>query len=122
MSIYVYITRHRNPLDDGPAIEEQEWLSATTADPAFREPADSERESPPRRKHTIERIWTGHPEGFTVPFSWTDGQIDISNADEPMIAKAMQLARTLNANVVSEMGEIYNDDGSHKGFVDGEPW
>jgi hypothetical protein len=122
MSIYVYITRRHNPIDeDGPIIQEVEWRSVVSTDLTFRD-ASAEEIGRARPSNSHYSIWLGHPEGLDAWFIWTDGQIDIRNPDEAMVAKAMELAMKLKANVVSEMGEIFNEDGSHKGFVDGEPW
>jgi hypothetical protein len=122
MSIYVYITRRRNPIDeDGPVIDEGAWRSVVSADLTFRD-ASAEEIGSARPSKSHYSIWLGHPAGLDTWFIWTDGQIDIRNPDEPMVAKAMELAGKLKASVVSEMGEIFNEDGSHKGFVDGEPW
>jgi len=122
MSIYVYITRRRNPIDDeGPTISEVEWLSVVSNDPTFRN-ASVEEIGSGRPSKSSYSIWLEHPEGLDAWFIWTNGQIDIRNPDEPLIAKAMALASKIDANVVSEMGELFNEDGRHKGFVDGEPW
>lgn len=122
MSIYVYLTRRLNPtLDEEPHIGEAEWLAVATADGSFRAASDLEREQTGLRRPSI-LIWTGHPDGDEAWFSWTSGQIDVRNPDEPMIAKMMTLAPKLGAHVISEMGEVFNEDGTHKCFVDGEPW
>ncbi|MGH6949920.1 MAG: hypothetical protein ACREH4_03550 [Vitreimonas sp.] len=122
MSIYVYITRRRNPIEDtGPVVGELEWLSAIEGDPTFRRPS-REEVGKERRSPSSYAVWTAHPEGHDTWFIWTNGQIDIKNPDEPMIAKAISIAARLGAQVVSEMGELFNEDGSHRGFVDGEPW
>jgi hypothetical protein len=122
MSINVYLTRRKNPtLDTEPHIGEQEWRAVGVADGAFREAAEAElKESGLRRPSIL--IWTGHPDAAEAWFSWTDGQIDVRTPDEPMIAKMMTLAPLLNARVISETGEVFNEDGTHKCFVDGEPW
>lgn len=121
MSIYVYITRREKPFEDGVSISESDWRAVALADPTLREPTIGEIERG-RPAHSVYFVWTAHPKGLDTWFVWTAGQIDVSNPDEPMVAKAMQLASKLDAHVISEMGEVFNEDGSHKGFVDGEPW
>lgn len=121
MSIYVYVTRRHKPFEDSPSIDASEWLEVSASDPSFRQPSAAEIE-PARRTKSHYAVWTGHPEGLEAWFIWTNGQIDVKNPDEPMVVKAMAIARKLSAHVVSETGEIFNEDGSHKAFVDGKPW
>lgn len=122
MSIYVYITRRRNPIeDDGPVILEQDWRSAVSRDLSFRD-ASADEMSGMRPTSFPCSIWLGHPQGLDAWFVWANGQIAVRNPDEPLIAKAKAIASQLDAHVISEMGELFNDDGSHQGFVDGEPW
>lgn len=118
MSIYVYITRREKPFED---IAEPEWRAIADADPSLREPTENEIGGR-RARASHYRIWTGHPTENEVWFIWTDGQIDIKSPDETMIVKALAIAAKLDAHVISEMGEMFNDDGSHRCFVDGEPW
>ena len=122
MSIHVYLTRRWNPIvDEKPDITEEEWREVAAADGFFTPAGDRELRDARLKSPSI-LIWTGHPDGLEAWFSWTNGQIDVRNPDEPMIAKMMALAPKLSARVVSEMGEIFNEDGSHNCFVDGEPW
>ncbi len=126
MSIYVYITRRRNPLEPGDTVSLEEWQRLVASDPSFRAPtAEDHKELAMNWKGAPfpeDAIWTGHPDYPAVWFCWSDGNIELKSPDEIMIAKMMTLAAKLDANVISEMGELFNEDGSHKGFVDGEPW
>lgn len=126
MSIYVYITRRRNPLDPGDSVSLEEWQRLAADDPSFRAPTSSDHEKIAMKwtgtPFPGEAIWTGHPDYPAVWFCWSDGNVEGKNPDEVMIAKMMALAAKLDANVISETGEVFNEDGSHKGFVDGEPW
>jgi hypothetical protein len=118
MGFYVYITRRQNPNpgESGPAIELSEWQSIVADDATFQPPAT--RTS--GKAH--ESLWTGHPEWPETWFVWADGQIEIKSPDEPLVTKAVTLAKKLDAQVIAESGETYNEDGTHKGFVDGDPW
>jgi hypothetical protein len=118
LGFYVYITRRDKPFEPGDAIALDEWLAAVTTDATFQIP----EAQPSGRIRSHESIWTAHPEVAETWFTWVDGQIEIKSPDEPLIAKAMTLALRLKARVIAESGEIYNEDGSHKGFVDGGPW
>jgi len=66
-------------------------------------------------------IWTGDPAIGPIWFAWSNGQVEIKNPPKPAIAKAMKLAQRLDARVVGESGEIFNPDGTHKGFENGPP-
>jgi hypothetical protein len=122
MSIYVYLTRRWNPtIDEEPNISEAEWRAVAGSDASFRAPTEQELAEVLSRRPSFS-IWTGHPDGVATWFSWSNGQIDVRNPDEPMIAKMMTLAPGLGARVISETGEVFNEDGTHKCFVDGEPW
>ena len=122
MSIHVFITRKENPIEDaGPAITEQEWRSVATDSPDFRLPttedlADSDYPGGPTER---DLIWTGHNEEPVVWFVWYDGQVEVENADESVVARMKRLAELLGARVVSETGEQFDDLGQSAGF---EPW
>jgi hypothetical protein len=92
MSISVAITRRAEPLaDDCPPITLDEWLAIT---------------------RTLD--------DFDM-FVWYEGEIDVKNPDQATIARMKTLAAQLRASVISETGEIFNDDGSSAGFLPGYP-
>src|SRR5262245_55032439 len=101
MSIYVYITRRRNPIEEGPKIDEAEWLAAIAEDHSFRQPDSAELGHGRRPARSVYGVWKGHPLGYDAWFTWTNGQIDVKNPDEPLIAKAIEIAQKLKAEVVS---------------------
>jgi len=114
MSIFVYITRRRYSYDRfGESIDKDIWQSVALADAEFRVPTEEERQS---RRNSSFLVWTGNPTVGEAWFIWQNGEIAVRNPPKPVIAKAMQLAQKLNARVVSETGELFNPDGTHKGF------
>ena len=116
MSIYVSISRRSDPLDDtGPAIAADEWLRCVDAEPDFRPPVGDEAEGV--GEHA--RVWSGHK--YPVVFDWTRGEIDVKNPDCFVIARMKALAAKLSASVFSEAGEIFNEAGSHEGFLPDYP-
>ncbi len=117
MSISVAITRRAEPLaDDEPGITAAEWLAVADEEPDFRVPAVPEREG----AGADARVWTGHPSAPIV-FDLCDGQVEVVNPDAGTIARMQALARRLDARVVSENGEIFDDAGASLGFLPGYP-
>jgi hypothetical protein len=147
MSIYVHITRRPNPvINSGESIDEETWQSLALSDPEFSILTEAELAEVRRRWPTplpdllVESsrpgiapisvggrrppsflIWTGDPAIGQIWFMWSNGQVEIKNPPESAIAKAMKLAQQLDARVVGENGEIFNPDGTHKGFENGPP-
>ncbi|SRR6266536_693344 len=117
MSIYVFITRRREPADENAVpISSAEWLAVASEETDFREATGAEMEwSGP-----FMRVWVGHPQN-AVHFDWVDDQVEVRNPDERIIVRMKALAKTLNATVFSETGEVYDDHGESAGFLDGYP-
>jgi hypothetical protein len=115
MSIYVFISRRADPLDDGgPSITADEWLRAAD-DESFRDPSNEEKSW----LGTHARIWLGNE--YTPAFDWVDGQIEVKAPDNQTIAKMHEIAHRLRANLFSETGEMFDVDGKHSGFLAGFP-
>jgi hypothetical protein len=115
MSIYVFITRKSDPLDDsGPGITADEWLRCIEAQIDFRTPRQNETEW--LGNHA--KILSGDPE---MAFDWVNGQIEVKNPPEATIRRMKQLAEELHATVFSETGELYDIEGRHAGFLPGFP-
>ena len=116
MSTYVYISRRSDPLDDtGPSIAAESWLQYVDSEPDFRTPERSEAE------------WLGPYarilSNYSIPFAfdWANGQVEVKNPDAPTIARMKQLAAKFSSSVFSETGELFDDSGTHAGFLPGFP-
>ncbi len=117
MSLYVYITRKANPLEDGGLpIAQNEWEEAAKGLGSFRRNHDSSDSKPQNLQAIAEFAWTAHPEGLGIPFLWNDSQVQVKNPDQPTLVCMSTIAEKLNARVVSETGETFSADGSHAGF------
>lgn len=117
MSIHVHISRRAEPLDEpGPAISAAEWIRAASREGDFRSPGDAETEG----VGPFARVWVGHP-GGPVCFDWRDGDVEVRDPDQATLVRMKTLAIGLAANVFSETGEVFDDDGGSAGFLDGYP-
>lgn len=117
MSLTVSISRRREPLDeDGPAIGPEEWTALAALEPDFRGPLPGEAPG----AGPWGKVWV-RPQGATVVFDFRDGEIEVANPDPPTIARMKTLASRLGANVFSETGELFDDEGASAGFLDGYP-
>jgi len=106
MSIYVYVTRKPDPLEDeGPDISEQEWIELIKSDPDLAiggPPGDHPRD--PR----IYAVWASYPEGYPAWFALSAGSIEVKGIDDALLAKLRYFAAKLGARIVSEMGEEFS--------------
>lgn len=121
MSLYVFISRRPDPTtDDGAEISEDEWYTLAARESDLRRPnaAELREESSPGSVQASDVAWQS-PDGTLVWLSWYAGQIEVRNADQPTIARLVELAKDLSARVVSETGEVFDSQGVHAGF---EPW
>jgi hypothetical protein len=106
MSIYVYVTRKPDPLEDeGPDISEQEWIEVIKSDPdlAIVDPPDRR----PRDRQTY-AVWNSYPGGYPAWFALGAGSIEVKGLDDALLAKLRYFATKLNARIVSEMGEEFS--------------
>jgi hypothetical protein len=87
------------------------------SDAEFRVPTQAEAAEARRYlRNPSFLVWTGDSAIGDWWFYWHNGEIELRNPPESAIAKAMKLAQRLDARVLSETGEIFNPDGTHKGF------
>jgi hypothetical protein len=114
MGICVYITRKQQPLADGGVpITETEWTAVTQSQADFLRVDDAGGFGGVR-----EFSWK-HPSGDSVPFTWSDGEIEVKSPDARTVVRMLDAARALQARVVSETGEVFDSRGTHAGF---EKW
>lgn len=105
MSIYVYVTRKPDPLDDvGPEISKTEWMELVRTDPEL-ELRDPEDKSPSDR--TIYAAWDSYPGGYTAWFGFAGGSIEVKGMDEALLSKLRAFSSKLGARIVSEEGEEF---------------
>lgn len=106
LSIYVYVMRRADPLDDpGPQITRDEWLSLVADDP------DLSLEDPPDRfpgyKDAVYAAWKNYPGGYPAWFVWFRGNIEVKGLDDDLLGKLRAFAAALNARIVSELDEEF---------------
>src|ERR1700679_621396 len=103
MSIYVYVTRKPDPLDEGdPVISADEWTRLVAADP------DLKIVTPPGYSGTgIYAEWASFPGGYAAWFCLDDGNIEVKGIDDAILGKLRNFAQALDARIVSEEGEEF---------------
>jgi hypothetical protein len=104
LSIYVYVTRKPDPLEEGPDISQSEWEALVRADPdlALRDPPDKF----PKDK-TIYAVWESYPAGYPAWFGLTGGNIEVKGINAALLTKLRAFAAKLGARIVSEEGEAF---------------
>ena len=120
MGYDLHITRAEHWVEnDDQWIEVDEWLDIVERDPEL-ELAD---ENGP-----YFAIWCG-PSKYEEPwFDWSDGNITTKNPDSAMIAKMVEMAGKLGANVQGDDGERYvggergAEDSGYLLDVGSKPW
>ena len=115
MGYDVHITRAEHYWDSKQQpILESEWLAVVHADPTLE--VDTLSYSDRRteggaieRQHPV--AWLGHPDQTpTNPSFWyEDGEISRKRVDDPIIKKMIEIARKLDARVVGDDGEEYDE-------------
>lgn len=116
MSYYVTITRKPSPFwKGGPEISEAEWRATALAEPGFRAPTEAEKAEVALFTRPTDLVWTGHPEYPTVWFDWHQGQIDVKNPDETILAVMARFATRLNARLMGEDGKRFDEAGNSIG-------
>ena len=112
MSLYVFVTRRSDPLDDaGPEISAEEWRDLVRRDSSlkFVEPLPSGKYPEWTDKDTV--ICYDHPEYPEVFFDLASGNVEAKNADAKILRKLGQFAEALGARIESETGEVFNNNG-----------
>jgi hypothetical protein len=119
MSYYVTITRKPNPYwKAGPEISEAEWRAVALQEADFRPPTEAEKAEAAPFTSPTDIVWTGHPEHPTVWFDWHQGQIDVNNPDDTILAVMARLAARLGAQLLGEGGERFDVLGKSLGVED----
>ena len=97
MGYDVHITRAENWVEnEGHKIEESEWHALIESDPELRLAGYN-------GPHFA--IWNAHPEEDEAWLDWFDGNLFTKNPDEHLLAKMLQIADRLGANVQGDDGE-----------------
>ena len=117
MSLYVTITRKPNPLwRSGEQIALEEWQNVVASDSEFRSVTPADVADAGGFAKSEDAIWRGHPEHPAVWFIWDCGQVDVNLPDALTLRKMASVAATLRAKVISEQGELFDDDGASLGL------
>ena len=106
MSIYVYVTRKPDPLDDnGPDITESEWRSVVQADSelSLEQPPDE----PGLPKNAVWAVWKSYPGGYPAWFALVEGSVEVKGIEPNLLIKLRAFAAKLGARIVSEEGEEF---------------
>ena len=117
MGYDLHITRAEDWLDSKQhPILESEWLAVVHADPALEVDtlsysARRTAEGTTERHHPI--AWIGHPDSALVRpnFWYEDGKISGKGPDDPTLKKMIEIARKLNARVMGDDAEEYDEVG-----------
>jgi hypothetical protein len=93
-------------------ITEEEWLAVVAQDPTLsvneKDYMDYNTDGGQiRRVHPV--VWTEAEEQDNC-FWWYDGEVTCKNPYDEWIAKAVRLAKELNAKVMGDEGEEYGDE------------
>lgn len=110
----VYISREkdRNVLE---AISLKEWLDYVESDSEMRHDGFAEANNPIGESIRINKegvsVWNAHPSGDQVWFFCSNERIIVKNPDQESIKKMFVIAKTMNAIVDDENGDIYGEDG-----------
>ena len=103
MSIYYYVTRKADPLDnDGPMIEDDEWKKLVSEDADLR--LDNSSNPFPNRK-IIYAVWEKYPGGYPAWFGLAEGSIEVKGLDDAILGKLRKFANALQCRIVCEDGE-----------------
>lgn len=117
MGYDVHITRKEEwSDDDGPVITLDEWLAVIDADPDLRHDGFAETTTPDGSTLRVEypglAVWTAHPvhrePGNLAWISFSEDELVVKNPDPPLLAKLVEIAARLGANVQGDEGERYD--------------
>jgi hypothetical protein len=93
-------------------ITRAEWRHLVDADPAMEMPGFIEATNPAdgaviRIEDAGIAVWSGHPAGVRVPFSYRAGRIIVKSPDSVVIDKMLEIASVLGAHLIGDEGERY---------------
>lgn len=111
MGYDIHITRAKRWDDSGrrPVLA-HEWQACVSADDELERADGVEaRTAHSAAKDEELAVWRLHPSGVPVLFRYSGGQILVERPDEPTVAKALAVARRLNAWVQGDDGETLDD-------------
>jgi len=113
MGYDLHITRKKFWADpDGPIITADEWLAYVATDPQLQLDLNSQR-------HAVKLlIESEHAEAW---LAWFQGDVYTKDPDERILAKMLEIAKTLNARVQGDDGEIYRSANFEDFFGGIEP-
>ncbi len=118
MGYDVHVTRGDWWEDDGERIADQEWRDLVDRDPDLTMTGEVSVETPTGETLTYRSellaLWTGHPEDGPIPFDFRDGRIVVKNPDDATMAKLIEIAPTLGAQVQGDEGETYPEPSTPK--------
>ncbi len=115
MGYDLHITRKANWSDPaGSAIAEAEWQKLIEADPELT--LDTETKVAMADGKYVFAAWKGRAWRAT---GYYGGEITATNPKKPLIVKMVGIAKSLNAQVQGDDGEIYREDGT--AFESGNP-
>jgi hypothetical protein len=103
MGYDLHITRAEDWSDsEKTPITKEEWAAVVAADPELRWDADNDQ------FNRFQANWinpaSGEERGW---FAWSDGEISTKNPDRAQLAKMLQIAERLGAQVLGDDGEKY---------------
>jgi hypothetical protein len=120
MGYEVHITRAEEHWLDSEAqpISIAEWLAYVAQDPEMRLEGSAQTSLPDGQTLRIEEdglaTWTAYSrhdeDGNMAWFNWTEGRVVVKSPDAEIVAKMMQMARTLGARTQGDDGEYYEED------------
>src|SRR4051812_32860917 len=117
MGYDVHITRKAQWSDEtGPHITEKEWRAYVATDPEMVITGVAEYANPQgetiRVTQPLMTEWRSQPGHSPIWFSYYEGNLSVKNPDYKCIAKMLQIAKSLHAQVQGDEGEIYPFDDS----------
>ena len=112
MGYDLHITRAKDWLEsEAQPIGDSDWRTCVAADAELEVTGVAEASAGLRYENPGVTVWRGHPSGDPVWFDFREGRVVVKNPDEATIAKAISMAKRLNARVVGDDGEEYETPG-----------
>jgi hypothetical protein len=98
MGYDIHITRRQDWADPGNDITKDEFVRLVRSDAEFHYPGQNGNDY---------ADWQSPTSDYTSWLCWSNGQIYTKNPEEELIDKMVALARTLQAEVQGDDGEVY---------------